>query len=193
LPRTNIAIEEDMAKQLADEAARAKKTLYGFSNEALGAVLKVLHERGAVEEIYPYWLQTKMSKEFDGMPWFGRETLDFLIREIYPKNSELVQGAFYEYGKKLGNYLKTRTKNIEELSKLFQLFRISIPARVFELDPFEDNQGKGYTMRYVSGMSVEMTICIAKYIQGIFSCFSASSTSRTASGGMVELEIRVTR
>ena len=152
----------------------------------------VLRERGSVEEIYPYWLQTKMSKEFDGMPWFARGNLDFLIRELYPKNSELVLNSFYEYGIKLGNYLKIKTKNIEELSKFFQVIRISIPARVFELEPFEDASGKGYVMRYVSGISQEMTTCMAKYLQGIFSCFSTNTQSRMASGGMVELEIRVT-
>jgi hypothetical protein len=191
LPRSNIAVEDEVATQLADEATRANNTLYGFSNECMQAVLKILHEHGSVEEIYPYWLQTKMSKEFVGMPWLARGAMDFLIRELYPKNSEMLREALYNYGINLGNYFRIRANNFEELSKLLRQFRMSIPARLFELDRFEDEEGKGYILRYISGMSYEMTLCVAKYIQGAFSCFSSSSKSRIASGGMVELVIRV--
>ena len=87
LPRSNIAVEDEVAIQLANEAARVNKTLYGFSNECMQAFMKILHEHASAEEIYPYWMQSKMSKEFDGMPRVSRGMTDFLIRELYPKNS----------------------------------------------------------------------------------------------------------
>jgi hypothetical protein len=95
MPRTNIAVDDGVARQLADEAARANKTLYGFANESLQTVLKVLHERGSVEEIYPFWLQTKLIKEFDGTPRLSRSLMDSLVREMYPKDSEALLDNFY--------------------------------------------------------------------------------------------------
>jgi len=189
LARTNIAVDDQIATRFSDEAARANKTLYSFSNESLEAALKIFQEHGSVNEIYPFWLQTKMSKELDGMPWVPRGLLDSLVKTFYPTNSEKLLKTFYEYGVFLGSYLKLRAKNLDELWNLIKLFRSSIPARVLEMDRIEDESDKRYVLRYVSGISTEMTICEGKYFEGLFSCFSTDIQSRTSSTGVVEIEI----
>ncbi len=45
-------------------------------------------------------------------------------------------------------------------------------------------------MRYVSGISFEMTLCTAKYMEGMFSCYSSNIELRNSSGGVVEFDIR---
>ncbi len=74
------------------------KTLYGFSNDCLEAVLKIFREDGNVEEIYPFWLQTKMSKEVDGMPFLNRGLLDSMVKTFYSKNSDIVLKIFFDTG-----------------------------------------------------------------------------------------------
>ena len=86
--------------------------------------------------------------------------------------------------------MKLRAKNIEEFSELLQIIKHSIPARLFEIDRFEDESGKGIVMRYVSGMSLELTASTAKYMEGMFSCYSSNIELRHSAGGVVELVVR---
>ena len=72
---------------------------------------------------------------------------------------------------------------------LIKLFKLSIPARVFEIDRIEVESGRKYIFRYVSGISNEMTICMGKYLEGVFSCYTPEIQSRTSSTGVVEMEI----
>ena len=44
MPRTNIAVDEETADHLADEASRENKSLYALTNEALAAVIKICNE-----------------------------------------------------------------------------------------------------------------------------------------------------
>jgi len=91
---------------LADEASRANKTLFSFSNECLEAVLKIFQEHGSVDEIYPFWLQTRMSKEMDGMPLLNRGLVDSMVKTFYPKDSEVLLKIFFECGVLFGSYIK---------------------------------------------------------------------------------------
>jgi hypothetical protein len=190
LARTNIAVDDKTATMLADEAARANKTLYSFSNECLDADLKIFQEHGSVDEIYPFWLQTRMSKEIDGMPLLNRGIVDSMVKTFYPRNSEVLLKIFFKCGILFGSYIKMRFKDMDEVWNLIKLFSLSLPARVFEMDRTEDQSGKSYVMRYVSGISVETTVCLAKYFDGIFSCYSSNRQSRTSSSGVIEMEIR---
>ena len=60
--------------------------------------LKISQEHGSVDEIYPFWLQTKMSKEVDGMPWVPRGLLDSFVKTFYQSNSDTLLKTFFEYG-----------------------------------------------------------------------------------------------
>jgi hypothetical protein len=190
LARANIAIEDEVATRLADEAARANKTLYGFSNESLEAVLKILRQNGSIEEIYPYWLQTKMSKEVDGMPLVNRGLVDSMVRVLYPKDSEALLKIFFDSGVLFGSYMKLRFKDLDDVWNLIKIFRISLPARLFEMERVESSSGHSYILRYISGISVETTVCFAKYFDGLFSCYTTNRLSRSSSSGMIELELR---
>ncbi|HYB04712.1 MAG TPA: hypothetical protein VED17_09630 [Nitrososphaerales archaeon] len=57
--RTNIAISDEIAPGISLEADRENKTLYGFANECFESVTKIFNERGRIEEVFPYRLQTK--------------------------------------------------------------------------------------------------------------------------------------
>ncbi|MDA4111766.1 MAG: hypothetical protein OK439_04460 [Thaumarchaeota archaeon] len=191
MARTNIAVDDVIAARLADEATRANKTLYAFSNECIEAVLKIFHDRGSADEIYPFWLQTKMSKELDGMPWLNRGLLDSLVKTFYPANSDTLLKIFFQYGVVLGSYVRLRASNFEDLLSLIKLFGSSIPARVFEMERIDDQSEKRYVFRYVSGISDDTTVCVGKYMEGLFSCYSSSIQSKTSTAGVVEMEIKV--
>jgi len=191
LARSNIAVEDKIAEELADDANRVNKTLYGFSNDCLEAVLKIFHEGGSIEEIYPFWLQTKTSKEVDGMPLLNRGLLDSMVKTFYSKNSDAVLKIFFDTGILFGSYIKLRAKSLDDLWGLIKVFRSSIPARVFEMDRIRSDDAETvYVMKYVSGMSDDMTLCMAKYFDGLFSCYSADRRSTTSSSGVIEIEVR---
>jgi hypothetical protein len=190
LTRTNIAIDDKTAKQLSDAAMRTNKTLYSFSNECLDTALKIFRDGGSLDEIYPFWFQTKMSKEVDGMPLLNRGLLDSMVRTFYSKDSEAILKIFFDCGVLFGSYIRMKFKDLDEVWSLINLFRSSLPARLFEMDRKEDQSGKSYDMKYVSGISIEMTVCMGKYFDGLFSCYSSNRQSRISSGGVVEMEIR---
>ena len=174
----------------SDEAARANKTLYSFSNECLEAALKIFQEHGSVDEIYPFWLQTKMSKEVDGMPLLNRGLIDSMVKTFYSTDSEAILKIFFDCGVLFGSYIKMKFKDLDQVWNLINIFRSSLPARLFEMDRTEDQSGKSYVLRYVSGISIEMTTCMGKYFDGLFSCYSVNRQSKISSGGVVEMEIR---
>ena len=190
--RSNIAVEDGIAEKLADEATRVNMTLYGFSNVCLEALLKVFRDGGSAEEIYPYWLQTKMSKEVDGMPLLTRGIVDQMVKVFYPRDSEAVLKIFFDAGVLFGSYIKMRFNNMNEVQDLIKLLKFSLPARVFEMDRLEgeSENERSYILRYVSGISEETTICLAKYFDGLFSCYSTDRRYKTTSSGVIEIEIR---
>ena len=159
---------------------------------ALKTLLEIFHDGGNAEEIYPFWLQTKMSKEIDGMPLLNRGIVDSMVRVFYPKDSEAVLKIFFEAGVLFGSYLRMRYKSLDEVWNLIRLFKYSLPARVFEMDRLEEENGKErrYVMRYVSGISEETTICMAKYFDGLFSCYTSDRRSASSSGGVIEIDLR---
>jgi len=189
LARTNIAVEDKIATMFADEAARANKTLYSFSNECLDAFLKIFHDGGSVDEIYPFWLQTKMSKEVDGMPLLNKGLIDSMVKKFYPVDSEAILKIFFDCGVLFGSYIKMRFKGLDEVWNLIAIFRSSLPARLFEMDRIDNGSGTKYVLRYISGISDETTFCLAKYFDGIFSCYTINRQSRLSSSGVIELEI----
>jgi len=192
LARSNIAVEDRVAERLADAATQANMTLYGFSNVCLEALLKIFHDGGDAEEIYPFWLQTKMSKEIDGMPLLNRGIMDSMVRVFYPKDSEALLKIFFDAGVLFGSYLRMRYKSLDEVWTLIRLFKLSLPARVFEMDRLEEESGneRRYVMRYVSGISDETTNCMAKYFDGLFSCYTTDRRSASSSGGVIEIVLR---
>lgn len=185
-------MDDSIATALADEATQFNKTLYGLSNECLEAVLRILRDGGNAEGIYPYWLQSKMSKEADGMPFLNRSLLDSLVKISYPTNPEAVLKIFFDTGVLFGSYAKLRAKNLENLLVLVNLIKFSIPARLFEMQREEDEDSKKmiYVLRYVSGISNELTTCMAHYFDGLLSCYSSSRHLTTSSGGVIEIEVK---
>ncbi len=192
LARTNIAVDDGIATAVADEATRFNRTLYGFSNECLEAVLKILRDGGDVEGIYPFWLQSKMSKEVDGMPFLNRSLLDSMVKMFYSTNPEACVKIFFDTGVLFGSYAKLRAKDLENLLGLVNLVKFSIPARLFEMRQREDEDSQKmiYVLRYISGISNEMTICMAHYFDGLLSCYSSTRHLTTSSSGVIEIEIR---
>ena len=121
---------------------RANKTLYSFSNECLDTVLKIFRDGGSVDEIYPFWLQTRMSKEVDGMPLLNRGLIDSMVKTFYSKDSETILQIFFECGVLFGSYIKMKFKDLDQVWNLINLFRSSLPARLFEMDLKVDQSGE---------------------------------------------------
>jgi hypothetical protein len=193
LGRTNIAISDEIAEKVSLEADRENKTLYGFANECFESLTKIFNERGRIEEVFPYWLQTKMSKEFSGLPLTPRFLLDSIIRAFYGRDKETLLKLSFESGGMLGNYFKLRAKNLDGLKELIDVVGSPNPARLMELIKTEDHGSTKYIFRYITGISDETTICLEKYFSGMLSVFSTDFTSRIQSSGIVEIEIRTAR
>ena len=68
-----------------------------------------------MDEIYPFWLQTRMSKEMDGMPLLNRGLVDSMVKTFYPKDSEVLLKIFFECGVFFQElHKKMRFKDLDE-------------------------------------------------------------------------------
>ena len=187
--RTNLAVSDELANKIGLEADREKKTLYGFVNECFESLGKIFEEDGRLEEVFPYWLQTKVSKEFSGLPLTPRYLLDSIIRAFYARERATLEKLSFESGQMLGNYFKLRVKNLAGLKELMDILGSPNPGRLMELIKVEDGMSSRYIFRYITGISDETTVCLERYFSGMFSVFSTDFTSRIQASGIVEIEI----
>lgn len=183
-------MNDGLAKEIASVAESENKTMYGFANECFESILKIYREHGKIEEIYPFWIQTRMSKEFGGLPLTPRYLLDSIIRMVYPKEKEALIRLSFESGRMFGAYLKLRAKNLDELRAIINLVGSSNPGRLMEIVKMDNFNPPKYVLRYVTGISDETTICLERYFAGMLSVFSSTMSSKIQSSGIVEIEVQ---
>jgi hypothetical protein len=87
MARTNIAVDEETAESLADEATKENKSLYALTNEALSAVLRICKYGGAPREVFPSWRWSRMLKDTDAIPLPGG-FMEKLMKKVFVTDRE---------------------------------------------------------------------------------------------------------
>src|SRR5579863_3211095 len=85
--RTNIAVDEETADMLADEATKENKSLYALTNEALTAVLRVCRYGGSPKEVYASWRWSRILKDTDAIPLPG-DLMEKIMRKTFQTDKE---------------------------------------------------------------------------------------------------------
>lgn len=191
LPKSSISVDSSVATDLSDEATRQGKTLYGFANEAMRAILSVCGEGGTPQEVYASWKLARMSKEFGGIPLFSRELIDAITRLTYATDKEELLKVCFDCGKNFGVFLTVSYPNREDLLKLIEQLQFAFPSRVTELKVSDSETGDApeYTFRYISTLSRELTECMESYLRGMFSIYSLRVAKSKVGLGIIELKL----
>ena len=112
--RTNIAVDEQIADALADEATTENKSLYALANEALSAVLRVCEYGGTPSELYPTWRWGRILKDTEAIPLPGG-LMEKIMKKAYAADKAGLLAEWREEGKRIGDYLHMYAENFQLL------------------------------------------------------------------------------
>ncbi len=183
MARTNIAVDEATAVELADAAARQNKSLYALANETLGAVLKIFKYGGRPEEIYPSWRFSRILKDTDAIPLPG-SLMEKLIKTFFATNKEWLLKSWYEEGQIIGSYLRMYAQDFDQLIPRADELQGFLPVKRIEFEKITDENGRSQRLVRVigAGQSPESTSCTEQFLLGILSAYFKVVTSKTTEG-----------
>jgi hypothetical protein len=185
--RTNISVDEAVAKTLSDEATRENKSQYALANEILESALKMCAEGGSPKEIYPSWRFLRLSKEIDTVPLPG-SLMEKMIRKLYASERDWLLQSWFDEGKRVGAYLRMLSDRIDELSGVVGEFQNFLPVKRIEFGKIEEAGKSGIFVRAIgAGLSTESTTCAERFISGIVSSYSLRVTNSRVSEGIIEI------
>ncbi len=190
MPRTNIAISDDVADALSEQALKRNKTLYAFANESLEAVVSICKLSGEPSEAFPAWKMGRMLKDVDAVPLPG-DLLEKLIKRLYDADRDWLLKTWFAEGQRIGSYLTMGYQDISSLAQAAIDFQGLLPLRRIEFRSADEPDAKGQmVVRAIgAGLSSEATSCAEQFIRGVVDEYSCSVKSSRTAEGMIELRV----
>lgn len=188
-------MDDSVSDELSLEAGKENKTQYAFANEALQAVLEVTKGGGVPKQIYPSWKFVSMMKDV-GCLVLPEALVEKLIERMYIKDKEWLTKAWYDEGRRLGDFLKMSAVNPEDLGRVIEEFQVLLPAQKIEFRRTSSDSGKSeyagatyYEVRALgAGTSLETTSCADQFIRGVLAAYSLKVIEGKVSRGIIGIK-----
>jgi len=185
--RTNIAVDEETAESLADEATKENKSLYALTNEVIRSVLRICKYGGSPREVYPSWRWSRILKDVDAIPLPG-DLMEKLVKKVYASEKEWLLKEWFEEGRRVGSYLHMYAKGFEELIPRVEELQGFLPVKRVEFERKEAEGTARVLMRVIgAGFSQESTRCTEQFLLGILAAYPYEIVGSTVSEGMIEV------
>ncbi len=184
--RTNIAVTEEVAATLAEQAKKENKSLYALANECLQASLKITKYGGRTSEIHPAWLFAHFLKDL-GTPFVPGELIDKMVQKLQVTEPEWLLKAWHDAGSKMGLYFQLHYPLTEDLYLAIQDLQDVIPLRRFELKQTQEGGQTRFIVTLVSGYSQEFIACLEQLIRGLIEAYPLMTVNSRIAEGIVEL------
>ena len=194
MPRTNIAISDDVADRLSEQALRRNKTLYAFANESLMAVISVCDLSGEPSEVLPSWKMGRMLKDIDAVPLPG-DLLEKILKKLYQADEEWLLKTWFEEGKRIGNYLGMAYQELTGLAQAAVEFKGLLPLKRIEFRMVDTPETRGQlVVRAIgAGLSSEATECAEQFIRGVVDAYGWVVKNIKTSEGIIEVRVSAKR
>ena len=187
MARTNIAVEEETADLLADEATRENKSLYAITNEALTAVLTICKYGGAPDEVYPSWRWSRILKDTDAIPLPGG-LMEKLMKKAYTTDKDWLLKEWFDEGKRVGSYLHMYAPDFQTLASRVGELEGLLPVKRVEIDKKDEQGVATISVRIIgAGFSRESTSCTEQFLLGILAAYPFKITENRVTDGMIEV------
>ena len=187
MARTNLAVDEETADSLADEATKENKSLYALTNEALIAVLRICNFGGTPREVYPSWRWSRILKDTDAIPLHG-DLMEKLMKKVYETDKDWLMKEWFDEGKRVGYYLHMYAQDFDQLIPRVDELQGFLPVKRVEIERKGDEGGKRILIRVIgAGFSRESTSCTEQFLLGILSAYPFKVSSSRVSEGMIEV------
>jgi hypothetical protein len=188
MARTNIAVDEETADLLADEATRENKSLYALTNEALTAVLRVCKYGGSPKEVYASWRWSRILKDTDAIPLPG-DLMEKIMKKTFQTDKEWLLKSWFDEGRRVGSYLHMYADDFQQLISRVDELHGFLPVKRVEFERKEEDGRVSVVVRIVgAGFSVESTSCTEQFLLGILSAYPYKITNTRVSEGMIEVK-----
>jgi len=187
--RTNIAVDDVVARELADEADREGKTMYAMANQMLKTCLQITKNGGNLDLVFDLWKLSPVMKDLDFRPVPG-EFLEWMIDLLYKTNKRELLEKAREYGEAIGRSLSILYPDFIDLIKKYS----DIIERVLPIKRIGVSESdNGYIMKIVgAGNSVEATDVFNKMIEGLITSYGKLQVCRCEmSKGIIGMEVKV--
>lgn len=187
--RTNIAVDDVVARELADEADREGKTMYAMANQMLKTCLQITKNGGNLDLVFDLWKLSPVMKDLDFRPVPG-EFLEWMIDLLYKTNKRELLEKAREYGEAIDRSLSILYPDFIDLIKKYS----DIIERVLPIKRIGVSESdNGYIMKIVgAGNSVEATDVFNKMIEGLITSYGKLQVCRCEmSKGIIGMEVKV--
>jgi len=190
LPRTNIAIDDDVADLLSAEAMKRNKTLYAFANESLMAVVSVCRLSGEPSEVLPSWKMGRMLKDVDAVPLPG-DLVEKVIKKLFGTDKDWLLKTWFAEGQRIGSYLRMGYQDLPNLAQAAVEFQGLLPLRRLEFRNIDMAESKGQiAVRAIgAGLSSEATACAEQFIRGVVDAYAWTAKSSRTAEGIIEIRV----
>src|SRR5712691_63375 len=187
MPRSNIAVDEEVADSLSDEATRENKSLYALTNEAITAILMVCKFGGSPREVYPSWRFSRILKDTDAIPLPG-DLMERLTKKVFDTDKEWLLNEWFEEGERIGSYLHMYAEDFNQLVSRVDELQGFLPVKRVEFERKEEGGKVNIVVRIIgAGFSNESTSCTEQFVRGILSAYPYKITGGRVSEGMIEI------
>ena len=135
--RTNIAVDDVVARELADEADREGKIMYSLANQMLKTCLQITKNGGNLDLVFDLWKLSPVMKDLDFRPVLG-EFLEWMIDLLYKTNKRELLEKAREYGEAIGRSLSILYPDFIDLIKKYSdIIERVLPIKRIEVSESE--------------------------------------------------------
>ncbi len=172
MPRSSIAVSDEVASMLSQVAKGYKQTSYLIANECLEASLKICNEGGNPTQIYGAWKMLQIGKQIGSLQFIGKDLLEKIVHEIAMEHPEKNLKMWREGGHNFGVLMQLCFPTIQDIVTLMDQLKQSFAIGTVEMMKKRDEiEGEVYELTLRSSLSREFLMFIKEYWSGILSAY----------------------
>ncbi|MHA1631788.1 MAG: hypothetical protein ACTSXC_03120 [Candidatus Freyarchaeota archaeon] len=187
--RKLIAVPGELVRTLNEIANREGKPFHEYTVEALEQAVKANRMGRTLKEIVDFYRVMEVRKA-SGHVLIPRETLNLLIKKLYPKEGKNLRETWLEAGRWFGKFLAARIHGDEAVN----LFIKTLTESEWELDEVKlEEKGDVLTLRLISfTMPEENTELLMNYVEGAMESLGYKTENKESMRGMITLNLQKT-
>lgn len=185
--RKLIAVPSDLVRQLNVVANREGTPFYDYTVEALEQAVRASRLKRTLRQIVDFYTVMEVRKA-SGHILIPRDTLNQLIKTLYPKDAETLRETWLEAGSWFGMFLAAKL----HAHKAVDFFIETLKTSEWQLDgvSFEEKDDAAKLRLTSFTLPKENTELLMNYVQGAMKSLGYKTEKTELMRGMINLELK---
>jgi len=182
-----IRAPDELVSRLGEASNREGKAFFDYITELLEQAVRAHEMNSSLKEIVDFYRLMMMQKDA-GLVITPSETLNKLIERLYPREKELLQTIWFESGVWYGKYLLVKVRDGDPVETFGEILK----ATSWSLKDVNFEKGvNAVSFKCVSfTLSLENTVLLMKFIEGVMSTLGYETVSQDYLRGMIDIEFK---